>query len=125
MSYLLEFADVPQSLLEIFMDNNEDPTVRLEAALVVKICLNSCGIFSPWMEVLGSSVTSIIESTALRSHSPAPSSSPTLPSDASDSLAAAAADLIRHFVDLPAINKDDAHVKVVTMTMAVVVTNYA
>jgi hypothetical protein len=114
MGHRLEFADVPQSLLEVFMDQNEHFTVRLEAALGLKVCLDSCGKFFPWMELLGSCVAYVIEATALRSQSPAESSSPpSLPSHALDSLAAAAAELIRHFVDTPVANKNDAHVKVI------------
>jgi hypothetical protein len=117
MGYLLDAADVPHSLLDIFVDKNEHATVRLEAALGVKICLDSCGKYMPWMDVLGSSVIYVIESTALKPHSAA-----ALPSEVSDSLAAAAVDIIRHFVNLPPVNNMDAFVKVVAIRIAMVLT---
>jgi len=119
MGYMLDAADIPQSLLDIFADKNEHPTVRLEAALGVKLCFDSCGKYMPWMELMGSSVIYVIESTALEPHSTA-----ALPSEVSDSLAAAAVDIIRHFVDLPPVNNIDAFFKVVAiMAMLLKVTS--
>jgi hypothetical protein len=111
MANMIDAADIPQSLLEIFVDSNEHPAVRLEAALGVKICLDSCGRYTPWMELLGSSVIYVIESTVLK-----PFSTAALPPEVSDSLAAAAADIIRHFVALPPVNNIHAFLKVLSIT---------
>jgi hypothetical protein len=111
MANMLDAADVSQSLLDIFVDSNEHPAVRLEAALGVKICLDSCGRYTPWMELLSSSVIYVIESTVLK-----PLSTAAIPPEVSDSLAAAAADIIRHFVDLPPVNNIDAFLKVMSIT---------
>jgi hypothetical protein len=114
MGLPLEFSDVHQTLLDIFADEHEHPSIRLEAALSFKPLMDTCGKHALWMYAVPEITTHVIESTALSSQWSASSSSPpSLPPDVSDALAAAAADLIRLFFAVPVASTMGAHVKVI------------
>jgi hypothetical protein len=119
LTHILEQADVAETLLDISVDHNELSPVRLQALRCLQLFL-SCGRFTRWMrERLFGALTHVMESTALLSSSLSSaaaaaswSSLPPLPSGAVDSLAAAAADLIRHFFHKKDANIADAWAKV-------------